>query len=80
MFSVFGRLSFAKIDAAGLIAADPNVIAALAKAGTQLIATRVEAERDVVEMNDLGIGFGQGDLLGKVRPAKSDGEQLRRAA
>jgi len=79
--SVFGQLSFAKIAAADLIDADPNVIAGIAKRGTQIIAVRIETERQAVLINELGIGFGQGFLFGEARPARMDGgERLRRAA
>lgn len=80
VYSVFSRLAFAKIDAAALIDADPNVLRALGKTGTEVIAVHIEDERQVVEINELGISYGQGHLFGAPRPAKTGATALRRAA
>ncbi|HUZ13303.1 MAG TPA: EAL domain-containing protein [Caulobacteraceae bacterium] len=52
----------------GLAAAD---LAHLARRhGVELVAEKVESEREVVDVLDLNIGFGQGHLFGEPRPIR----------
>jgi cyclic-di-GMP phosphodiesterase TipF (flagellum assembly factor) len=61
-----GRLSFRSLP--GLEAAD---LAALARRhGVELVAEKVESERQVVDILDLDIGLGQGHLFGEPRPIR----------
>jgi cyclic-di-GMP phosphodiesterase TipF (flagellum assembly factor) len=80
LFNAFGRLAFAKIDADKLAGVDPNIVRALAKAGTQIVATNVVAEDEAVSLAAAGIGCAQGPLFGGPRKAKTAAEPLRLAA
>lgn len=79
--AVLPGLAFAKIDADALIAADDGFIAGCAMRGVEIVATRVESERQVIELLDRGVNFGQGFLFGQPRPARlaSDGKRSRAA-
>ncbi len=70
------NVQYVKIDAEKLLSAPSNEAAAL-KARLQrysidLIATRIEDERTVVEVLDLGVEFGQGYLFGEPKLAKQN--------
>ena len=66
--------------AAGLLLADPDEVGAavhpadlkdlLARFGLNLIAERIESERDVVNLLDYNLDFGQGYLFGEPRPIR----------
>jgi cyclic-di-GMP phosphodiesterase TipF (flagellum assembly factor) len=45
---------------------------ALARAGIDLIAHKVETEREVVNLLEFGVDYGEGYLFGAPRPAKDD--------
>ena len=47
--------------------------AQLDNAGIDFIVTKIEAERELVELLDLGIDYGQGFLFGKPAPGKLSG-------
>lgn len=76
-----GGVRFVKMDADAFLAEDGEaLVAGLRRRGIDVIATRVESERQVVELLDLGVGFAQGYLFGHPRPARLDTEQEARAA
>jgi cyclic-di-GMP phosphodiesterase TipF (flagellum assembly factor) len=66
--------------AADLLLGDPDEVGAsvhpadlkdlLARFGLNLIAERIEAERDVVNLLDYNLDFGQGYLFGEPRPIR----------
>lgn len=66
--------------AAGLLLGDPDENGAsvhpadlkdlLARFGLNLIAERIEAERDVIDLLDYNLDFGQGYLFGEPRPIR----------
>jgi cyclic-di-GMP phosphodiesterase TipF (flagellum assembly factor) len=61
-----GRISLKSMP--NLAAAD---YAALARRhGVELVAEKVESERQVVDILELDIGFGQGHLFGEPRPIR----------
>lgn len=61
-----GRLSFKSLP--DLAAAD---LAALARRhDVELVAEKVESERQVVDILEIDIGFGQGHLFGEPRPIR----------
>ncbi|MBB4633651.1 EAL domain-containing protein [Sphingosinicella soli] len=76
---IFRRPGFLKMEAAMLADADPNVLKALARGGTQVIATHVETEQHALSVRRSGVELGQGFLFGKPRPARMD-DSARRAA
>jgi cyclic-di-GMP phosphodiesterase TipF (flagellum assembly factor) len=80
LFNAFGRLAFAKVDADKLSGVDPNIVRALAKAGTQIVATNVVSDDEAASLAAAGIGCGQGPLFGGPRKAKTAAEPLRLAA
>jgi cyclic-di-GMP phosphodiesterase TipF (flagellum assembly factor) len=61
-----GRLAFRSLP--GVAAADFAAIAR--KHGVELVAEKVESERQVVDILDLDISFGQGHLFGEPRPIR----------
>ena len=61
-----GRLTLASIPE--IEAADLAVIAR--RHGVELVAEKVESERQVVDILDLDIGLGQGHLFGEPRPIR----------
>lgn len=78
--SVFRRPGFLKLDAVMLADADPNVLKALARGGTQVVATHVETEQQALSVRRSGVELGQGFLFGKPRPARMDDYARSRAA
>ncbi len=66
----FENIAFTKINADEILAADAARLSQIANGGVQIIAVRVESERQAVALLDAGIGFGQGFLFGKPRPAR----------
>lgn len=69
------NVQYLKIDARILLADDGTIRAEdlkamLARIGVDLIVTRIETERDVIEVLELGADFGQGYLFGQPRPAR----------
>ena len=73
------HIRFIKADAAlvlremkerGGMARLKRLKAQLDTAGIDLIVTKIEAERELVELLDLGIDYGQGYLFGKPVPGK----------
>ena len=77
---IFRRPGFLKLDAVILEKADPGVLKALARGGTQVIATHVETEDQAASVRRAGVALGQGFLFGKPRPARMDDSARRRAA
>ena len=72
------NVRFVKVDAAHLLAAEtPEPKSRLAERfeahGVTLIATRIETDRTVAEVLDLGVSYGQGYLFGKPRPGRGAG-------
>ena len=61
-----GHLAFKSLH--GLAAADYAAVAR--RHGVELIAEKVESERQVVDILDLDLGFGQGHLFGEPRPIR----------
>jgi cyclic-di-GMP phosphodiesterase TipF (flagellum assembly factor) len=61
-----GRLSFRAMP--DLDAAD--FVAHARRHGVELVAEKVESERQVVDILELNIGFGQGHLFGEPRPIR----------
>lgn len=70
------NVQYVKVDAEKLLAAAPNEAAGLKtrlqRYSIDLIATRIEDERTVVEVLDLGVEFGQGYLFGEPKLAKQN--------
>lgn len=77
---VFRRPGFLKLDAVMLADADPNVLKALSRGGTQVVATHVETEQQALSVRRSGVELGQGFLFGKPRPARMDDYARSRAA
>lgn len=70
---------FAKVSAGTLLHGAPTggielseLSEFLARAGIDLIAHQVETERQIMDLIDLDIRYGQGDLFTPPRPLKSD--------
>ncbi len=63
-------LRYAKIDADLLLGASSTQLRDLRLRGAHVIASRVENERQVIELMDLGITLAQGYLFGHPRPAR----------
>ncbi len=61
-FSVRGRRDLDPADYAGL----------LRRQGVELIAEKVESEREVIDVLELDIAFGQGHLFGEPRPIRDE--------
>ena len=81
VMAAVGGVRFVKIDADAFLAEDGEaLVAGLRRRGIDVIATRVESERQVVELLDLGVGFAQGYLFGHPRPARLDAEPEAKAA
>ena len=59
---VRGRRDLAAADYADL----------LRRHGVELVAEKVEAERQVIDVLELDIGYGQGNLFGEPRPIRDD--------
>ena len=73
------NVRFAKIDAGALLELcgetdDPatldTILRAFDRSGITLIIAKIEQERQLVELLDHPVGFGQGYLFGKPRLAK----------
>lgn len=69
------NVQFVKVDAAILLAANlPEPRSQLADRfdahGIRLIATRIESDKTVAEVLELGVSYGQGFLFGKPRPGR----------
>lgn len=68
------NVRFVKVDAAVLLegeaAQSRALLAGLAQQGLTLIATRIETDRAVAEVLDLGVTHGQGFLFGEPRPGR----------
>ncbi|HEY4545882.1 MAG TPA: EAL domain-containing protein [Pedomonas sp.] len=70
------NVRFVKVDAAHLLAAETQVpksrlAAGFEAHGVTLVATRIETDRTVAEVLDLGVSCGQGYLFGKPRPGRA---------
>lgn len=68
------NIKFVKISAETLLTAETAIArdefaTFLKRHDITLIATHLEQERDVVEILELGVGFGQGYLFGRPRPS-----------
>lgn len=61
---------FAKLDADTIIAGGSRCLDEIREAGLEVIATRVESERQVDGLARLGVRFGQGYLFGRPQPAR----------
>jgi cyclic-di-GMP phosphodiesterase TipF (flagellum assembly factor) len=71
------NVQYVKIEAAALMMDQgpvrrDDLKAWLARQTIELIATHIETERQVVEILELGIDYGQGYLFGEPRPARTD--------
>jgi cyclic-di-GMP phosphodiesterase, flagellum assembly factor TipF len=70
------NVQFVKIDASTLLSADPEIAATLKsklqRYSIDLVATRIEDEKTVVEILDLGLEFGQGYLFGEPKLARQN--------
>ena len=80
VFNAFGRLAFARIDAGQLHGVDPNIVRALAKSGTIVVAGGVEDGRLADELAEAGILLADGPLFGGPRKARLASEPQQLAA
>lgn len=72
------NVRFVKVDAAVLLAAETlepksRLAARFGAHGVTLIATRIETDKTVAEVLELGVPCGQGYLFGKPRPGRDAG-------